>query len=252
MFQDLSSPPRQVRLRGIYRFSRILLLVLLVGCPPGFLIAGINKAGELRKLAEEGVTTQATVKGKRTKRKRHGKRYIINYRFEVDGQVYAGTARTRKSAWKRLKVGDTLVVSYWSSGPELNRYGTVSSNDVKSKLRSTWIIAGVILLVFGVVVFFCERTWRRFVVLLREGRAIQGEVISFEAYKRKRKKDRLQYTFRAPSGSNIEGLDRLQQPQDPPPEPGTPVTVLQDRENPKNFATLPRLHEYAVLVTNRV
>jgi len=87
----------------------------------------------------------------------------------------------------------------------------------------------------------------RFFLLLREGRAIEGEVIAYETFKQRKKKDSLRYRFRTPAGGTIEGHDRLQTAPVPLPEPGAPVTVLQERGEKKNYATLARVLEFAIL-----
>lgn len=245
---ELPPPPRDARLRLRHRALRVLLALLATGGPAGMITFAQERAQDLQHIVDDGVVAEARVEGLR---RRHGNRgstsYYVNYGFDVDAAHFTGSTKLSHAAWQRLSPGMAIEVSYWRADPHVNHLGTVAQDDVDGELRTGWLVGGLLLLVFGGVLLFLERRYRRSLMLLREGEAIVGQVVGYEAFRSPKKKDKLTYRFRAPNGDEIETVAHLGRKLSPSPQPGSDVVVLQSPAEPRVFASLPQLREHAEL-----
>lgn len=245
---ELPPTPRDVRLRAGHRFARVLLLLLALGAPAGMVAVSQAKARDLQHIVDDGAVVDGAVE---SLRKRHGNRgstsYYVHYGFDVDAAHFTGSAKVSSSRWQGLSTGMAIEISYWRADPHISRLGKVTQADADDEVRTGWLVGGLLLLVFGGVLLFLERTCRRHLMLLRDGHAVIGHVVSYTGFRSAKKKDRLAYRFRRPAGEHVDAVARLGRKPKPAPQPGSDIVVLLSPVDPAVFAPLPQLLDYVEL-----
>jgi len=244
----LPAPPRAVRARGRHRLARILFTALLVLRPGGIATGSWFEARDLTRLADEGVVAQGRITDLRTHRaRRSSTKYYVDYAFAVDGRTFPGSTEIGKRTWQGLETGDVAQVCYWPTDPSVNHFGTVATTAAGRALWQGELAAALVAVAIGVVLFLTERRLRRHLALLRDGRALVGEVTAYETKRRRGVRAVLSYRFPQPAGAEVVGKDRLEKALDPAPESGGVVVVLQSLDDPKVHASLQRVLEFAEL-----
>lgn len=240
LHRDLPSAPRPVKLRDPYRLSRVILLVLGLGLPIPLVIVMTRSADRLRRIQDEGATTTGTVRGLPNPFMK-SRTYHVHYDYTVDGQSLAGSSQISSRRWQSLRIGQTVAISYVPDEPTIQHIAPVTDADITGKMHTMWIVLGFHLLGFGLAFVFCDRQWRRYLRLLRDGHAIEGTVVSYDRRKSQKRPPLLRYRYVNAAGETCSGADRLPVKVGQAPARGAPVIILCDAENPTVAASLPRV-----------
>ncbi|MCC7174180.1 MAG: DUF3592 domain-containing protein [Bryobacterales bacterium] len=151
-------------------------------------------------------------------------RYLASYEFEAGARTYRRSARLSRAVWRTLESGGRREVRYVETNPEISRLEGLE----RPAAIPLWLapLVGVIL---PAAAFFILRDLAAKRRLLEEGRTAAGMVTRLG---RKTDKGRLvYYAFLTLGGSLAEGKFGPVRNRTAP-EPGTPLTVLYDPNDP--------------------
>jgi hypothetical protein len=220
--------PRDVQLSPAGR----TLAALVAGLVMAALVAAIAMsvaaatAGERRARASIGARAIAVART----RGEHPRR-IVTYSFSIDGRSYEGRTRLREGDRRDVVQGAVLPVEYVVSDPAVSWIAGYEPRGVPLWLIP--LVSASLLAVAGGLVRLLRRNW----LLLSEGRAVQGRVLS----QRKVRRDKhpaydITSEFRDLSGAvHTMRYDVLKAP----PAVGSTLTVVYHRDDPRWHAVYP-------------
>jgi len=221
---------RPVRLSGAGYALAVLSVVFVVG---GFVLGDVlwNQARRENQdrvqLEQAGVLAEATItRVWRDGSKEHTPR--VSYRFEANGEGFAGRSDAPSGVWRTLKVGDRLRVRYLPADPAINHPA-----DWRMSVTPQWLPLLIPAIFLGLAAMFgslIRRQWR----LLMEGRPAAGVVVKA---RRRDKQVVLTYEFRVLSGAVQKG--RGSSHSRSVLGEGSVVCVLYDPENPRRSGIYP-------------
>ncbi len=222
--------PRECRLTGSGKFLVILSIILGLAAPTagvGLGMLAARQAEEVRLLRTEGQVTEGRITRLwRTADKEHQPR--VAYEFSVRGRVFVNNARLPLSYWRKLKTGDSILVSYVPARPDINHPDGFARGAL-----SIWF---PVLLAVGLAVgSFCVTIpLRRQRFILTYGRVAPGWVTSHGRTRRSSHGTDLGkpyfYDFRLLSGATANGKAG---PTKTPPAVGSLIPVVYDPDNPR-------------------
>jgi Protein of unknown function (DUF3592) len=231
------SPPRPVRLNAGGMFVAGVALALLAGGVIGgaWLYAVFTRDQDRASLIDrEGIPTEGEVVEIRRVGGEQPRR-VATYRYEAGGESFTGHTNLRRSDWQRVQVGSRVPIRYLPSNPKLS---WVRGHEPKG--APIWIgpVVAVSLALSAGLIFQQFRKQRS---LLAEGRVALGRVMEAKRFRRSTGHGshtgyRVRYEFQVLSGATCTGSYEVSKN---PPAPGTPVTVIYDREEPKRNARYP-------------
>ena len=227
---DLSlSCPREVKLAGGgIAIACMVVLFFLGAIAAGLGLSSISarQAGEKQVLSQSGVEAQGTVtRHWRTREKDPQDK--ITYEFRHEGRIYHGSTKTPRRIWQRLEVGSTLAIRFVPSNPEVNHPSEWEMDVMPA------FVPGLLALVLAGIAMMLLWMLRRQMQLLADGRPGPAIVIG---HKRVKGGKVLRYEFPLMDGNVGKGRGGQTRK---PPEVGSVITVVYDRDNPKRNAPYP-------------
>ena len=223
------STPRPVRLSATGRLVAVLAGALAIGAVVAFAGLVATTSSE-RALAAAFAADGRVIEAEITRVRRadnSGRR--VEYRYEVAGGTFGGSARFR--ARDGYAVGDRLAIVYLPDRPA-EHY--VEARGYRS--MPFWLVPSVpaVLLFVAAVAWRALRSQRH---LLESGRPVVASVTGSKKQTHQHGSYfKVSYEFRLMSGSSRHGSYSVQKD---PPGPGTPVVVLYDREHPERNRKYP-------------
>jgi hypothetical protein len=210
-------------------------LLLMVGVLAYLLVSGWNEQQLRQQLVLEGTSTEAEV----VELSNVGgiRPFRMTYRFNYqpaggEAQVFTGEQAVSESDYEKLAPGDTITVFFLPDEPDVSRFPSEPETPL-------WICAPYLLVLalslFAVRWFRAREHWYRLRRLEREGRLLDGEIVSSRkgiALPKDRVQVWLTYRFRSPTGEDIEDTgEGGMEDHEALPEPGMPVKVLYVDDN---------------------
>ena len=232
------STPRAVMLTGKGKCFRAFQIVMIAvsavsGIGLGWVAAG--EAARLRSFHAEAAITSGIV-GNTWSTQGDSPETWISYRFEVEGRAYAGRSPIPRSLWQKLRAGSQVRVEYLPGHPEKNQAVGASASDMQPWVP---VLLFVLFALIGSAMGWHLGKHRR---LLEEGRAAPGIVTDHGKLRRgshgKSLGKKYRYRFLLLSGASCKGKAG---PIPNPPEIGSTVTIVYDRDNPSRNAPYPFL-----------
>ena len=223
------SGPRAVRLSapGIALVCLFGIFVLLAATIGPIVVRGFRSRIERDRLVrQQGVAANAIV-NRVWKAPDKEATPMVSYRFAAPGGEFFGQSAMRSGAWRGIHPGDQLTVLYLPSRPEVNQ----PSEGVPSP-PPEWLawFASLMFLLPAFMFWFLISSQRR---LLVDGVAAQGVVTQI----RRGKQTSVRYEFKTPSGDTVKG--RCDVSRRNLPQPGAPVCVLYNPDNPRRNSIYP-------------
>lgn len=217
------STPRPVRLSPTGWFVAVLVVALAAGAIAAFvglLGAATEQRARAATFASEGRRVDAEIV---SVRRGDGSRRTVRYRYTAGGAEVEGSVRLRPRA--ALEAGARLTIVYLPEAPAVHY---VEARGLR--LVPFWLVPLVPLaLLAGAGLSWRElKAQRR---LVEEGRPV---IATVRATKKQRHQYgshfKVTYEFRLLNGSVRRGSYQVQKN---PPDPGTPLVVLYDRDRPE-------------------
>lgn len=231
---QLPSPPRPVRLSAAGIALVAACAALLVGSLAGAIVLharGVRAVKESLLFASESVPVSGRVVRVQRRGDGEDRRSIVHYEYTVGGQNYRNSVQIRGRERDRYTVGSPLLVRYLPDAPSTS--WAEGRGPRPFPLWPAYIIPPAAILV-AAVIFAAIRRQRK---LLTYGRTAIALVTRID----KKRSDkgsywRVEYKWRLLSGATRSAsYDRSGKN---PPEIGTPVPIVYDRDDPR------RQHRY--------
>ncbi len=221
------SRPRETRLSGVGRALVVVIALLLAGAPTvGVVLARVAaaQAAERQRLVDDGVETQGVVT-RLWSSSGDSKQWRVAYRFEADGQPYAGQSKIPRAWSQTLRAGRAVTVRFVRDDPGVNLPG-----GLEPAVLPFWLPYPAAALLAGVG-FVGIINLRRQRELLANGRAA-GAVVTRHATHRTGHGGAhrtMSYEFREFGGATVKGKSATSRK---PPAIGSVICVLYDPERP--------------------
>lgn len=242
------APPRPdtaVPARGSISEEAIALTVLFVvgaifAAAVPLMLRGVLEAGRLRAIPE---ATSATVQGIVTGCEPWspplgiGPTVGFAYRYTVQGESYAGLGFPKDDTVPACDVGSTLTVRYDSDDPVQSVPLGMERTHLGPSLRLLRYLAlGLpFIAALGLVAALFARSRER--ALVHSGSEARGEIVAAKRVAIGRTRaghaHKLSFSFETPSGERHSAKERVRLGRGHPWEPGTPVTVFYDPQQPR-------------------
>jgi Protein of unknown function (DUF3592) len=231
--QLLRSTPRRVRLSAAGAIVAIAATAAIVaGLWGGIALYKRAKTSERRVdlFASEGVATRADIID--VERQGDTRPRIVHYRYAADGQEHTGRTVVRGPDRDRYQVGSQVTVRFLRSEP-----GASWMEGYRPRQQPVWPAfaapAASALAAFGVALLLRRQSY-----LLAYGRPAVAVVTKVE----KRRSDhgtrwRVHYEWRLLSGGRRAG--RYDHGKKKPPDVGTPIPIVYDRDQPSRCSRYP-------------
>ena len=225
----LRSIPREVRLTAAGRIAAIVALLL-------FLAAVIMSAWffalTLRGQEQKHGTSRTTGRIVRLNETRGDHpRWVVTYRYDVDGHPYQGTARLGRRDRQHFEVGEAIGVNYLAADPETHWIDGYESPGVPA------VVAPFAFVAFGSAGLVLLIGIRRQMALLSYGRPALALVTGARKVGHgEHRRYRLSYTYGLLSGATQTGSLEMRKK---PPAAGSEIIILYDPDNPKRRARYP-------------
>ena len=220
---------RPVRLTGHGKLMIALSGLFLLGSLAlgVFLFRTARRQNDDRALLlDQGVSTTASVT-RLWQTKDEDSRRMVSYRFTVGGKTYRRGTEVSTRIWRRLHVGDALLVSYLPARPSLNH-----PTEWPPEALPLWFPYPFALLMAGLAVLMVSPV-RRQASLLANGRPAPGRATGGK--RGNNNHTVLTYEFRQLSGAIAKGSSVSRRP----PAAGTPLVIVYDPERPRRSAIYP-------------
>jgi Protein of unknown function (DUF3592) len=223
------SGPRPVRLSGqglvLVCLSGIFALCASIIGPLAFrAIQGRIDRDTL--LSKQGVAAVGTVT-KVWKESGKTPTPMVSYRFVAPGGEFTGQSGMRAEVWRGIQPGESLVVRYLPSRPEVNQPAQGIPNPPPAWLA--WMPTLMFLWPPIMFWFMIRAQWR----LLADGVPVRAVVTRIN----RSKKTNAYYEFKIPAGTAITGKSVVSGRS--VPDVGAQVCVLYNPENPRKNSLYP-------------
>lgn len=218
--------PRETELTRSGIAITVLAVIFLVGAVGGsiaFRVHSNHVQQELDLLMAQGQVTQGTV----TRKWRSGGKSpqnMVTYDFEAAGGSYTGRSSFSRTPWSEMAEGGPIDIRYLPSDPSRN-FPVLAP--IHPDPWAVTILFGVCLLIAPAILGWQISRER---ALVRDGTAAPGVVTG----NRTAKGNRVDYSFSALGGERYSGRYACRYM-----EPGTPVCILYDTENPRRNILYP-------------
>ncbi len=218
--------PRETELTGSGTAITVLATLFLLGAIGGsiaFRIHAIHRQQELDLLMAQGQVTQGTV----TRKWRTGGKSpqnMASYAFEAGGASYSGRSGFSNAHWRQLGEGEPIDIRYLPSDPSRN-FPVLAP--IHPDPWGITILFGLSLLIAPAILGWQIARER---ALVRDGTAAPGLVTG----NRRGKGNWVEYDFGALGGGRYNGRRQCRYM-----EPGTPVCILYDAQNPSRNLLYP-------------
>jgi hypothetical protein len=227
------SPPRPVVLNANGVIVAVALISLLLAAVGGGLWIYQEATGDAamsQRLAAEGRQTEAVVT-KIEQKSADGNRRFLYYRYSVDGREFTGVTRLFKGDRTRFSIGSTISIRYLPGNPRAKWVRGYEPNAVPLWLAPVMLVA---LLLSAVPLGWLLRRQRR---LLAYGRTALARVLTTEKIRGRGEATwRVHYDWQLLSGAVQRGKYEATKT---PPQPGTLIPIVYDREHPRRHARYP-------------
>lgn len=227
------STPRDVVLSSAGRTLVVLAVFLIMAGIAGgmwlYVLAGEAQVQAERR-SREGVGTQADIVSIRRTRGEKPKA-ILTYRFLVDGQEYSGRGSMPSRAARHLDVGSAVPIGYVASQPEEN---WLAGREPTGPPLPVVPLLPLATTAGSAMIFWAIRGQRR---TLEEARPALARVVSSQrVMSGHHSSQRITVDYEDLSG--VHHTSRLNM-TGKPPEPGSTITILYDRDDPRVIARYP-------------
>lgn len=230
------SAPRAVGWTSKGRFVLCLAFALMVGAVAagvGLGLVAAREANSARRFREDAVSTDAVVLRTWQTRGDAPKRWV-SYRFHAAGRAYDGSARMQRGAWRALSPGSAVRVEYLPDDPQASLPAGAETGRMPPWVPA--LISIEFVAVGGLLLWQLGRQRR----LLEEGRVVPAVVTEHGRLERgshgRGAGKKYKYRFAVLSGAAAEGKSG---PVKEPPDVGSCITVIYDRDNPRRNVPYP-------------
>jgi len=224
------SAPRPVHLTGAGKVLAALVVAMAIGAVGVFVGLTTTVAAQQARaeaFAADGARTDATITGVR--RGGEDSRRRVTYQYSAAGGDFTGIVRLRSR--DRRAVGDRLTVVYLPTAPATHyvlERGLRGAPILLVPLLPLGLLAGAALIYRGL------QTQRR---LVENGRPVLAVVTGSSKVRHEHGSYfKVTYEFRLMSGASRHGSFAVYQQ---PPDVGSPVLVVYDRERPERNKRYP-------------